>query len=324
MIPTFPNFKRLELTDRPDVERFTRPYPPYSDYNFTSLWCWDVHERIAISQLHDHLVVRFTDYESGAPFYSFLGVSDRRSCEVAERLLTQAANEGIEPVLHLLPEHVVRELNGGKFCLEEDKDNHDYILDLNAMASLQGTRFGSQRCRLHQFHRNYPNARVVGLDLRDHCIRAAIDRVLTTWKHNKGHAVPNEEKAIERLLGLDGAARLAAISIYIQRDLVAFAVDEQLEDGYAMSHFAKADVRVKGVYAYLHHAMAQSLQAMGCRLVNWEQDLGIPGLRDSKRQWRPVRFLKKYRLSPDGVAQGDRHIFRLTGVSEHHRETGEK
>ena len=106
---------------------------------------------------------------------------------------------------------------------------------------------------------------------------------------------------------------------------------ERFTSGYAMAHFAKADVRFKGVYAYLHQAEAQSLQAMRCRLVNWEQDLGIPSLRDSKRQWRPVRFLKKYRLSPDGnlrglspSAQGDRHIFRLTGVSEHHRETGEK
>ncbi len=32
MIPKFPNFKKIELSDRADVEKFTLKYPPYSDF----------------------------------------------------------------------------------------------------------------------------------------------------------------------------------------------------------------------------------------------------------------------------------------------------
>jgi len=42
MIPEFPQFKNLELTDKIDVEKFTSKFPPYSDFNFVSMWSWDI------------------------------------------------------------------------------------------------------------------------------------------------------------------------------------------------------------------------------------------------------------------------------------------
>ena len=30
MIPKFPKFKKLEITDKDDIESFTKNYPPYS------------------------------------------------------------------------------------------------------------------------------------------------------------------------------------------------------------------------------------------------------------------------------------------------------
>ena len=49
MLPTFPEFKPLELSDKNDVENFTSKFPPYSDFNFVSMWCWDIKEEMRIS-----------------------------------------------------------------------------------------------------------------------------------------------------------------------------------------------------------------------------------------------------------------------------------
>ena len=67
MIPQFPEFKSLELSDKKDIESFTKRFPPYSDFNFVSMWSWDIKEEIRISQLNGNLVVRFTDYLTGKP-----------------------------------------------------------------------------------------------------------------------------------------------------------------------------------------------------------------------------------------------------------------
>lgn len=41
MIPKFPEFKKLELSNKEEIENFTSKFPPYSDFNFVSMWCWD-------------------------------------------------------------------------------------------------------------------------------------------------------------------------------------------------------------------------------------------------------------------------------------------
>src|SRR3989338_2938897 len=56
MIPQFPQFKRVEITDREAVEAHTHKYEPYSDFNFTSLWAWDTNGERMISELNGNLV----------------------------------------------------------------------------------------------------------------------------------------------------------------------------------------------------------------------------------------------------------------------------
>jgi len=51
MLPEFPKFKGIELSDKEDVEKITHKYPSYSDFNFVSMWSWDIKGEMQI--LHD-------------------------------------------------------------------------------------------------------------------------------------------------------------------------------------------------------------------------------------------------------------------------------
>ena len=53
----------------------------------------------------------------------------------------------------------------------------------------------------------------------------------------------------------------------------------------------------KGVNAYLINELAKILYKKGIVYINWEQDLGILGLRENKESYLPTRYLKKYSLS---------------------------
>src|SRR5438045_3776660 len=125
MIPEFPQFKKLELSDKKNVEKFTSKFPPYSDFNFVSMWSWDIKEEMRISQMHGNLIVRFTDYTTGEPFYSFLG--NTKVNETAEALLELSKKEGLPIQLKLIPEDSIKDLDLKKFKIAEDRDNFDYI-----------------------------------------------------------------------------------------------------------------------------------------------------------------------------------------------------
>ena len=62
MITQFPDFKPLELFDKKYIETFTVQFPPYSDFNFTSIWAWNTNDKFQISNLNGNLVVLFYDY----------------------------------------------------------------------------------------------------------------------------------------------------------------------------------------------------------------------------------------------------------------------
>src|SRR6185436_18619332 len=110
MIPEFPEFKKLELTDKEEVEKFTSKFPPYSDFNFVSMWSWDIKGEMRLSMLNGNLVVRFTDYLTGELFYSFLGNS--KVNETAEMLINFSRKEGLGAKLRLVPEDSIKGLNG--------------------------------------------------------------------------------------------------------------------------------------------------------------------------------------------------------------------
>ena len=78
---------------------------------------------------------------------------------------------------------------------------------------------------------------------------------------------------------------------------MAFTIDELLDDEYAIRHFMKADTSYKGIYSYIVSESAKILLESGKKYLNIEQDLGLANLRQAKKSYRPVQFLKKYTVS---------------------------
>src|ERR1035437_4583862 len=120
MIPQFPEFKILELSDKKNVEKFTLKYPPYSDFNFAGTWSWDIRGQMKISQLNGNYVIRFIDYLTGGPFYTFLG--NKSVNDTAKKILDLSTEEGLRPQLKMVPEDSLKNLDLTKFKIQEDRD----------------------------------------------------------------------------------------------------------------------------------------------------------------------------------------------------------
>ena len=73
MISQFPLFKKLTIQDKNEIEEVTRKYPSYSNFNFGTLYSYNINDECEVSFLNNNLVVKFKDYVTGEIFLTFLG-----------------------------------------------------------------------------------------------------------------------------------------------------------------------------------------------------------------------------------------------------------
>lgn len=302
MIPAFPEFKKISIDDREAVESYTCRYQPYSDFNFTNLWAWDTRGERMISELKGNLVVRFTDYKTCEQAFSFLGANESEI--TAHQLLHFAEKSGVSPVLCFITEESMQDLQNSNLYVEEDQDNFDYIFSVSELVVLQGSKFKGKRHLAEGFLREYPDVLFESRELSDAFVQKQITSVLRRWEEkkkldNKTYDLEHEEKALNRLLETANNHKLILSCIFLHDAMIGFSIDEIVLHQYAISHFFKADNSFKGVSEFLNEKVSQYLVAHDVVLWNWQQDLGIEDLRRSKMSYRPVNFLKKYRVSFD-------------------------
>lgn len=303
MIPQFPQAKRLELSDKEEITAYTRMFPPYSDFNFTSMWSYDTDHLFEISWLNENLVVKFQDYVDLRMFYSFLGTKD--TVATAEQLLNKSHEEGINSSLHLVPSICVRDIiNSGKFIISDDRDNFDYIISAQEFGDMSGAKYHKKRNMVTRFLReNGASAKITKLDLHDNITQEKIVRLFDIWVqifHKDRKESEHEFRAIQKLIeGLE-SFNLQSYGVEIGGGLAGFLIAEIQHDGYAIRHFEKPDVRFHGITEYFQKETAAIFTKQGCRFMNYEQDLGLEGLRQAKMLCHPEHFLEKYTISLKG------------------------
>lgn len=295
MIPLFPDFKNLELADKEEFENYTKKFEPYSDFNFISLWANNIQSDIRISLLNSNLIMRFRDYITDTPFYSFIGKD--QIPETIDLLLSLSESEGIEKKLKLIPEICIKNESLEKFHIEEDVDNFDYILSVDEIAFLTGDKYHTHKNFVNRFHKTYENYHIRELNLLDPRIHDQLLQVFFTWeaRRNKNREdTKHELTAIRRLLEDANKFDLITLGVYDEEILVGFIIASLEQMDYAVSHFTKSDTNYHGITYFMYHNLAKILMEKGYKYLNNEQDLGIPGLRKSKEQWNPTHYLKKY------------------------------
>lgn len=296
-LPDFPEFKKIEPADRPEIEKFASGFAPYSDFNFASLYSWDVQEKMKISVLNGNLVVLFNDYVSSRSFLSFIG--KKEISETARQLIEYSTLHFNEPALWLIPEEVSASLPESEFELSPDDDGHDYIYSVEQLSKMHEWSKKTQK-------KNIKNFLVANPNYTHSCLPISmIDKenyveMYARWAENKNlasHVEMNEFKAFQRML-YSGDEKIMILSVYedqVRTKLIGFTSFEIVSPDYAIAHYSKADVKHHAaIFCVLIWEEAKYLHEQGVKYYNWEQDLGIPGLRIFKQQYHPEFLLKKY------------------------------
>ena len=200
MLSPFPEFTPLSLDHKKDIELMSSQFSPYSDFNFVSLWCWNLSKKTELSSLHGNLVIRMEDYVTAEIFYMFIG--NFSIPETIADLFAFLKEQGKKQELCLIPEESLKNefsLLEKIYTLEEDRDNFDYVLSTDNIAEMKGKKLHQKRKLLNNFNKNYSPV-VHTFTINDSEVKKIVFDFLEVWKKNKGeYDSKNEEIALQNL-----------------------------------------------------------------------------------------------------------------------------
>jgi uncharacterized protein len=292
VIATYPHFQPINLDSKEILEEFVRKFPHYADFNVWNMIGWADEERNSYSFLNDNLVLRSPDWYDHKEVYSLLGNS--RIDDTFKELLQRTA------WLEAVPEIVIQHIDSPEcFIIEEDPNNHEYILSTEKLIHLRGNSLYSIRAEVLRFPHLYPNSEVRKLDFGNHQDCKDVIATAKSWCEKKGFDKRDAEAEVNGIRTFIQYAPLfksISLGLYIEKQMVAFTINEVVNENTAITHFAVGNSDYEGSSRYIAHATAKMLNQIGCEHLNYEQDMGDPGLRKAKLAYRPILFLKKYKI----------------------------
>jgi hypothetical protein len=178
------------------------------------------------------------------------------------------------------------------FRAEYNPADSDYIFSIDKLATYPGRHLHKKRNLMKQFLELYSwSAADISSDNRNECLA-----ILEQWQKDTG--LPEHETDVsscrEALLHYDEFG-LTGTLFYAGEEAAGFVLGEFISGKTYALHFAKGLTRFKGIYQFMYNVFAKEL-CKDCLWVNFEQDLGIPALRQAKESYMPDRMEHKYRI----------------------------
>lgn len=205
-------------------------------------------------------------------------------------------------VFNFVPEYLLkiwqREL-GEAIEIEEDRDFWDYILYLDRMESLSGKKFKSIRNAKNAFEKKY-NYEVEEIkpeifnELWQFHIGAEKD--LQERVEGVEFAQDDSDHFLYALEHWDELKNLFGFVVRVDGQIVAYSLDEQIDETHSIAPFAKSDYNFTGANQFAYWYEAKISLERGILTENIMDDVGEENLRFFKEHLSPLVMLKKYNV----------------------------
>lgn len=289
-IAVFPLFEKLKLSHKDIIDTFVKQFLPYSDYSFIGLYSWNIKDACIISNLNDNLIIMENCYDFNGYFMSFIG--NEISNDDLVSLIVKSKEFGCDGKLKMIPEHMITEGIVDNFLVSEDEDNNDYILSVTDIIEYNGRKLRNKRNQLNRFIKENENISINYLSLKSKETFDICETFLCTCHNHTSDFFEDEKTIIRRCLDCE-VAPVKILTILSDGVIVSICIYEIVSD-YIIIHFEKFNTDYEGVNAYSKFKLGEIALDNYCNYINWGPDLGIESLRNAKKQYCPIKFLKKY------------------------------
>lgn len=290
------NFREITLEDRPWIQALLRESDYMGcEYSFANNMAWRRWHNTEICRFADFYICRAQE-ESGFSYTFPAGKGDYHTVLDALREDANAQNQPLiltgvtEPdlwrVLAWYPD---------QFELEEDPDASDYIYLAEDLITLGGRKYHQKRNHVKRFSEyGAVYSPMTPADFDDCVTFSAQSYNLKNGVEDSSSRI--EQFAIHTFFTHFEAMELCGGVLRVNGEVVAMTIGEVMNSNTLCVHIEKANTAYQGAYAAINQAFCAA-EARHVKYVNREEDMGLEGLRKSKRSYHPVFQLQKYTMT---------------------------
>lgn len=296
----FPTFRKFTSEDYLDYQAiYIKSFAPYGDISPANLLVWlNIDGTLSISRLDNAIILRYSNpFENNEQNFIILEeiVTEQHIRDIYA--LGQQNNYPVRMREQPAPLSLALSTREG-IIIEPNRDSYEYILDVHQHATLPGKPFSRQRRRMGFFEREHEmdEIEVRYIDSVSEDDKITMINLIAKWRLvANDETIGEDNREFEALTfaiqSLDALER-PAMFIYINNEPISFSIFSIYGDTAIVGHI-KIDYTFQYAFDYSTHKLAKELEKRNVLFMNFEQDLGIPGLREHKLRLRPVRMLEK-------------------------------
>ncbi|MCI2048984.1 MAG: phosphatidylglycerol lysyltransferase domain-containing protein [Lachnospiraceae bacterium] len=295
------DYRAITLDDRSLIDKYAGYAEGSCQYSFPAMFCLQAKYGDSIREENGWLYI----------LRSRLGTRQYRTClfplgegdpaEPIVRILGEARKEGRRTRFLTATKRqrdILDSLYPGRFSACEDRSLAEYLYDRERLAGLSGHQLHTRRKECEQFRLTYGGrAEIRNISPAD---LPEIREFQAKWMAEHGTGTENsylqyESESTELALDNFEGLGLRGILIRIDGSVRGYSFGYLMTPDYMDGQHEKCDTSCQGIYSVLKQAFACA--AGSAKYINWEEDLGIPGLRQHKLSYRPDILLTKYVIS---------------------------
>ncbi|MGN0760553.1 MAG: DUF2156 domain-containing protein [Christensenellales bacterium] len=307
-------FRRIEDEDFCEIDKILAK-TEYNGSEYSPLylkgWKFFNFESMQIAYENEAIYLRFLphaeyfDEENGVDGYVYLpplATIDKIKAAYDD-LAEFCLNQGEKMYVMSTPEEYVRLLDSDKYNFVINHDYDEYLYDPRDLIYLEGKKYHSKRNHIKRFVETYSTS----ADGKGYVFRSyqpsdydKVMQLISGWQSTKSFdeeysdAEADEYKLVKMALSRVGTCpRCFADVIEYDGKIIAFSMGEITASGVGITHIEKGDIAYNGVYPAICQMFAKK-HFENCRIVNRQEDMGLEGLRRSKRSLYPVGWAQKY------------------------------
>lgn len=297
------DFAKIELSQKEQVDNYYRKFGEGScQHSYATSFCFD-------SKYDDYFCIKdnylytlrngISDEIYRTYLFPMGNTSDINEIKKAiENIIEDAKHYSKKVKFQSISENakkILEDLYSDEFVIEDRRDLYEYLYKYETIAIMDGSYFKAKRNEIRKFFKTYENTEIKKITEED---VANIKKLHKLWvdaseERQKNEQLDFEEIALDRALqhytelGLDG------IVISCDGNPAGFVFGVKLSDEVFDFMIEKANTNYRGIYKVLNNELAK-VCCSEYKFVNFEEDLGEEGLRNSKMMYHPDILFKKF------------------------------
>ena len=188
------------------------------------------------------------------------------------------------------------------FQITQQREYSDYVYLTRDLMNLKGNKYSKKRNLIHQFERNCLAHSEITVEPMKPASRNECLDFMEKWCEERQCDMDHdanlacEKEAIRNTISHMELMEVKGLTLRIDGKVAAFGMASLLTQEMGVLHYEKALSSIKGLYQYFDNICVKHL-LKDYKYTNKENDMGMPGLRKSKKSYHPVMMVRSYGLT---------------------------